>query len=257
MSTCLIGVHAIHYRPADLVYERVEIAPLSLSVHVWVDLQSLEVIEQIERLITFERTDVGRVGAFTRDVVLLKLTPMGTEGVSSLNMCDLAEALDAGVYSAAVNKTLGPWSVSTLFALARRRLPLEPAPQGKWEKPACSFVTLWDFHPGSEATFLGVLDLNLETSHRRAIALADGLEQLLERIRASLSLEDQRAIGAPAAYLRCLAVDPRWPAAEIRAQLTLAGESLGDGATAEQADLLCELAQRFGVSADITGSGEA
>ena len=258
MSTCLIGVHAIHFRPTDVVYELVEIVPLRLTSHVWVDPRSSKVIERIDPLITFTRTGMGRVGTFTQDTVLLKLTPIGTEGVSSHHACDLAEAIwDAGMYGAAVDKALGPGAVLTLYALARRQLSREPAPQREGEKTACSFVTMWEFHgTATGATFVGVLDLSLEASRRKTVALAGGLSQLLADSGEALSQDVYRAIASAEAYLRRLVVDPRWPAAEIRAQLTAAGESLGDGATAGQVDLLRELAQRFGVSADDTSPGE-
>jgi hypothetical protein len=115
---------------------------------------------------------------------------------------------------------------------------------------------MWEFQPGAGATFLGVLDLNLEASRREAVALASELSQLLAGSGNSLSGDAHRSVVSAEAYLRRLAVDPRWPAAEIRAQLTAAGESLGKGATAEQADLLRDLARRFGLSADAPSPGE-
>lgn len=115
---------------------------------------------------------------------------------------------------------------------------------------------MWEFQPGAGAAFLGVLDLNLEASRREAVALAGGLSQLLANSANSLSEDARRSVASAEAYLRRLAVDPRWPAAEIRAQLMLVRESLGDGATAEQADLLRDLARRFGLSADVPGPRE-
>ena len=261
MSTCLIGVHAIYYREKDEVYEfAIDAISLRHFVHVWYDPHAFKVIEKIDPLITHSGgSGMGRRCTFTQDVVLLKLTVAGAGSghASTYYSCDLDEALwEAGLYGAAVDQVLGAGTTLTLYALAREQLPYEPASQEKKEPPACSFVTMWKFHPGAGAAFLGVLDLNLEASQREAVALAGGLSQLLADLGKSLSEDAYRAVASAEAYLRRLAVDPRWPAAEIRAQLTLTRESLDDGATAEQADLLRELARRFGVSADATSPAE-
>ncbi len=260
MSICLIGVHAIYYREKDEVYE-FSISAISLRhfVHVWYDPHAFKVIEKIDPLIAHSGgSGMGRRCAFTQDVVLLKLiVASGGSGCDSIYSCDLDRALwEAGLYGAVVDEVLGPGTVLTLHALARGQLPSESVSQEEKEPPACSFVTMWEFHPGARATFLGVLDLNLEASQREAVAIAGGLSRLLADLGKSLPQDAYGAAAGAEAYLRRLAVDPRWPAAEIRAQLTLARESLGDRATAEQVDLLRDLAQRFGVSADITGSGE-
>ncbi len=260
MSACLIGVHAIYYREKDEVYELlIDAISLRHSVHVWYDPHAFEVIEKIDSLLAYPgESGMGRRCTFTQDVVLLKLSVAGAgSGCDSTCSCDLDRALwEAGLCGVAVDKALGPGTVLTLYALAREQLPSEPASQEEKEPPACSFVTMWEFHPGTRATFFGVLDLNLEASQREAVAIAGGLSRLLADLGKSLPQDAYRAAAGAEAYLRRLAVDPRWPAAEIRAQLTLARESLGDRATAEQVDLLRDLAQRFGVSADITGSGE-
>jgi len=253
MSTCLIGVHLIHYRPVDQVSRLMDIQPLSQTPHIWLDPATLppQVVD-VEAVIEYQNLRgsqrLFRTGNFTRDVVLLKLSLAG-DGYGDYT-CEWSEELEV---SSNVIKVLGDNVVQTLYLLGQSRLSRNPRPQE--EKPACSFVTMWEFQPGAGATFLGVLDLNLEASRREAVLLAEGLSQLADSAN-SLSEDARRYVARAEAYLRRLAVDPRWPAAEIRAQLTAAGESLGEGATAEQADLLRDLARRFGLSADAPDPGE-
>ena len=253
MSTCLIGVHLIHYRPVDQVSRLMDILPLSQTPHIWLDPATLppQVVD-VEAVIEYQNLRgsqrLYRTGKFTRDVVLLKLSLAG-DGYGDYT-CEWSEELEV---SSNVIKVLGDNVVQTLYLLGQSRLSRNPRPQE--EKPACSFVTMWEFQPGAGATFLGVLDLNLEASRREAVLLAEGLSQLADSAN-SLSEDARRSVASAEAYLRRLAVDPRWPAAEIRAQLTAAGESLGEGATAEQADLLRELARRFGLGADAPDPGE-
>jgi len=253
MSTCLIGVHLIHYRPVDQVSRLMDILPLSQTPHIWLDPATLppQVVD-VEAVIEYQNLRgsqrLYRTGKFTRDVVLLKLS-FASDGYGDYT-CEWSEELEV---SSNVIKVLGDNVVQTLYLLGQSRLSRNPRPQE--EKPACSFVTMWEFQPGAGATFLGVLDLNLEASRREAVLLAEGLSQLADSAN-SLSEDARRYVASAEAYLRRLAVDPRWPAAEIRAQLMLVRESLGDGATAEQADLLRDLARRFGLSADVPGPRE-